>query len=302
MSPRAFRTPTDRVDCDALLRSLSPAAEFKQAPWDWSILAYQKARRSQGPDLHSLRETYYDLLDKLLDVAPGGFPPLVSLRQVWMGLHREHGIQPKPDIQSLHTWANESADRCRLMMRHLVEIKRSGSSWMKVGLGPLLAKIQLPERDDTCDRPPTKARKLTKTVSAASSNSVVVCATNCQCPQCRKAEDIADSDDSLDSVSAEARGSMDLAPARPGAVARMLAKPRVEPRVGAPFKVVLRHKPETRKGGYILMHGKHLHALTCNDNPDARDVLKTMASHLNDECADISREEAKSILQNWDVE
>ena len=161
MSPWAFRTPNDRVDCDALLRLLSPAAELKQAPWDWSILACQKARRSQGPDLHSLRETYYDLLDKLLDVAPGGFPPLVSLRQVWMELHREHGIQPKSDIQSLHAWANESADRCRLMMRHLVEIKRSDSSWMKVGLGPLLAKIQLPERDDTCDRPPTKARKLT---------------------------------------------------------------------------------------------------------------------------------------------
>ena len=213
-----------------------------------------------------------------------------------------HDIKPHDDMQSLHSWASASADRCRLMLRHLVEIKRSDSSWMKVGLCTLLDKIKIPVEEERCDtaggQPPMKKRALAKTLSRASSDSLQICGMSCQCPECRVAEKIGASDD--DSVSAEAKGSTDIVPARPGAVAKMLAKPPKAHRRG-PCKAVLRHTPENRRGGYILMHGKFLFGMTCKENPDAQEMLQDMAKHLND-VGESDREQAKDILKYWGCE
>ena len=184
--------------------------------WDWGIAHYAKLRRSQGPD-HAGLLRYSELLAVLVPWAPSCLPSQVVLRGIWLALQTESQIQ---DDQSLccEDWADRSASRLKLMMKHLKDISTSGSKHLCVGLEEILSKVVVPERPDT-SHPPTRA--LHRHISTASSDSCRVCSMVCNCPACRKPVLCDDSEDSCD---LHAASSTDHVPCGRGEVAAILRR------------------------------------------------------------------------------
>ena len=115
------RSENDDVDCQLLFEELAECAQLRDCGWDWSLIAYSKSRRGQGPDLEGLQK-YAKILCIILRHAPRGLPPLVSLRQVWSLLDQEHAIKPHDGV-SRATWADDVGNRIRVMLKHLADVK-----------------------------------------------------------------------------------------------------------------------------------------------------------------------------------
>ena len=257
---RALRivcTSNDVVDCEALAQALEPMTKLCKVGFDWNIMAYGKHRRSQGSDLQGL-QTYKPLTKMLATFAPKSFPPLVTLRSVCCELDRKHNLKPQ-DGQSQEVWASGCADRLRFMMKHLVDIKKSSSSWLKIGLEDVLAlldteepsKLLLPSSRPPWPPQPRPSRMLRLSKSDASSCSVQVCGIVCNCPECVLAMEILSETDSIDVEAA----STSVVPPRPGAVAKIVAL-RKRPAAAADprghWKIVRRATPPVRAEAYLF--------------------------------------------------
>ena len=79
MAPRVRRTPNDRVDCDALLKLLTPAALLKTAPWDWGHFVLPEISAQPGARLGQPE----DNLPRSLGEVAGG-------RSLWFPTTDEH--------------------------------------------------------------------------------------------------------------------------------------------------------------------------------------------------------------------
>ena len=114
---------------------LSPYAALKVPPFsDWECSLYAKSRRVQGPDRAGL-ETYHTLIKSVLLVCPSGRPSHVRLRETWLFLNKKHAIMHR-DLLGLGkdptSWADEVADRLKLMLRHVLDLAQSRSSFVTI--------------------------------------------------------------------------------------------------------------------------------------------------------------------------
>jgi hypothetical protein len=184
------RTSNDIFCPVALFEALKVFAMLKKLAWDWEFLNYAKSRRSQGPDREGL-EYYFEVLQAVLKFAPGAFPSLALLRLTWAQLHDNFDVmadevKAKYKKSGVQAWATDAGDKMRIMCSHLVDLKKSGSTFLSPKLQALVALIKLPSEVEL--EPPgeiqvpksTPARILRREAS----ESVEIIRISCQCEEC----------------------------------------------------------------------------------------------------------------------
>ena len=244
------RAPTDRFDGRALHDALVPFARVKTPGFDWEVNSYLKTKRSQAPDREGLQRSA-PLLEVTLAFCPHGYPKHGLLRDVLAGLDVSYNIRSPqvPTFKSRSDWANDAADAIRLATKHVVDLKKSGTTYLPPTLQSLVSKItvdetatfapripfswaELPVAPATSDPLPlpmpqaSRARQLRAQDSCASSAApVVFCSAACKCPECRVSQPMpADSPRSATSMLAQA--SNPVSAARGGQKKRALGQPR----------------------------------------------------------------------------
>ena len=128
---RRARSGNETFDVTRLASLLEPLARDKSPPCDFELSGYGKTRRSQGPDREGL-QFYAPLLMAILTVAPTGYPSLVLLRETWLELQRKFQIMgPGTHVhRDPSEWATIAADRIRLCLKHVVDLKKSATTFM----------------------------------------------------------------------------------------------------------------------------------------------------------------------------
>ena len=185
---------------------LEPYAKLKVAPFaDWECSLYAKSRRGQGPDRQGL-ETYHLLLKCILN-CPSARPSHVRLREAWLYLHKKHSIMHK-ELQLMSkdpvAWADEVADRLKVMLRHLLDLVDSTSTFVTPPVRELMSMVDdsappptsAASSDPVLALPPPTPSMLALTdddkpmasqcSAASSSDDVIFCGMTCNCPQCKK--------------------------------------------------------------------------------------------------------------------
>ena len=142
-------TPTKRRTCkdfsvNELCELLTPQAKLKAPDWgDWEMAKYTKTRRGQTADRAGL-EVYQSLLKFILIACPSGRPSHVRLREVWLYLNNNFKIM-NPDLQKIAkdvvSWSDEAVDRIKIMLRHLQDLRDSGSTFISPGIQELVSMI-----------------------------------------------------------------------------------------------------------------------------------------------------------------
>lgn len=131
MAPKKPRSANDFFNVAELCEKLAVLARLKFPGFDWEMEAYCKSRRGQGPDREGLAQ-YFQILKAVLEVAPTGLPGHMRLREVWLWLEKEYKVMA-PDVRSrgkaVPIWASECADKVRIMLSHLDDLRDSGSSY-----------------------------------------------------------------------------------------------------------------------------------------------------------------------------
>ena len=215
---RSPRSGTDKFSVTDMVEALTPLANMKKCPIDWELGRYTKTKRSQGPDRDGLC-FYSPLLSQILRFAPGCYPSVVLLREVFLILDNDMGIMSaelRAANKNRNDWAAESADAVRRALKHLLEIKRSQTPFLvpmlkalvdRVHAFPILGGAEAVLVDSEKDVapvpqapqlvpdlpppvvPPPAPRVLQSSVSDVSSGSVEICAAICGCATCKASRD-----------------------------------------------------------------------------------------------------------------
>ena len=257
------RSSNDEFDVSLLCAELAPYASVKDLQWDWEFSQYARRKRTQAPDRLGL-EKYQEFLKTVLRVAPGGLPSLRRLRDVFMYLDQHHCIMAA-DLRELDkdpkVWANDCGDRVRMMLRHIRNLKLSGSTFLSAGVKELVDMLQLPsapveEPAPVAEQAAVRRRLLKKVSSTA---SVVLGNVTCKCSTCRRT-DIVDVDCETSAL------AMDVSSPVPVKLVEFKAALPPQPARGSPSarvknaKVIKRHKPHHE--AYLLVEGKYWAGLT----------------------------------------
>ena len=310
------RAQTDRFDGTELEEALKAYARIKDNTFDWEMGAYAKTRRSQSPDRAGL-EKYAPLLSTILSFAPGGFPNHGLLRDVLISLDSTYIIRSKdvPATKSRMDWANDVADTIRLATRHIVDLKKSGTSYLPPILRDLVGLVKLDADPDmhappipiswqmpepAAALPPPPRRLAAKTSNASIASSVIFCGVRCRCPLCTPAEDIDSSQGSATSMAAaqaepvvasrggqkrlarEMRGN-DAEPVMQKPAGLIYKKPaaaNLSKKPANAFKVVHRKSPEARAEAYIMHNNKFLTGMTRAKSESYHTAVLQVAAEL----------------------
>ena len=204
---------TSHFEPRSLIELWVPSAQLKNPGWRWDGTDYVCSSRSSYGDDQLLMK-HKPALHPLLVVAPTGFPSHADVRSVLMWLDTHHRALA---CDSSQTWriATESADRWRIMRRHIYNRKKDNID------GPaeileLVNMIRLPtEEPPSATRSPRFRREgSTDSCSLAEDSTAVVAALTvedvsrmmpdfddaatddgddvtitaafCNCPECRK--------------------------------------------------------------------------------------------------------------------
>ena len=199
--------------------ALAAFARRKDCPWDWEMGEYSKTKRSQGPDRDGLVR-YAGLLKVVIQFDPYCFPSHVLLREVWSNLDAAWSIKCpllKASGKSTFDWSIECADVVRRACKHVVEIKRSKTTFLPAALKELvdLAKDQLSEQPVSVAPAPRSAvlapppqpivappavlapppapvvpRRVLRPQASDASSVAMVCAAYCRCVLCKPDPDL----------------------------------------------------------------------------------------------------------------
>ena len=332
MAP-AQRAVNDRFEVSEMVDALRQFARLKDCPFDWELASYSKTKRSQGPDREGL-VFYAPLLREILRFAPGCFPNFSLLREVFIMLDEEYKVMDvglvsarKPRLD----WASEAADAVRRAMKHLLEIKRSKTTFLAPVLIELIGLVEdgagRKHVVSDSDGVQPKARALAPQRSDASSvPSVQFCGAFCKCSDCQPEPTTWDvssaspasppgasspkstcsltslaAKQNKDSVSSARGGQKRGAEAAKGAIGddrrsesvakRPAAKTMKRPAQTGSYRVVNRATPVERKEAYIMHEGKFVVSLTCKMSPMYASIIEQVRAEL--ESGAPLREQAK---------
>ena len=305
---RSQRSGNDGVHVGSLASDLAVFARDKECAFDFEFKRYGKHRRSQGPDREGLL-FYKDILSVLLRHAPNGRPSLVALRECWLYLQRQYSVRAADDPPTtqlnMFDWANQCSDRARVALKHISDLKESGSSWLPPDLADLVAMV-----NSECDS--QLVRQLTQ---KDSDSSVIVRSVACRCPDCYQPTRIALQDEEAASsqTSVDAQQLTHSVPCGSGAVGKALkllkrpaageptnidvvARPAADAPTYIDVKIVQRRKPF--KEAYILKDGSYL--VGCSEKKHKRfhEAIDYVAAKLR-AGDDMSKQEARHALGAW---
>ena len=204
MPAKKPRTSNDVFCTYALYAALEAFAKLKTLSWDWEGGEYAKSRRSQGADREGL-EAYFELLKAILTLAPGGFPSLMLLKVVWSRLQAEHTIMAEEvkkkykRASGLDEWATDACNKIRIMCSHVVDLKKSRTSFLSPKLEELVALVKLSSHTSSAGDSEAPAASIPATQVAAKASgankrklrgegsdasSVIITSMECRCPAC----------------------------------------------------------------------------------------------------------------------
>ena len=125
---RRGRTLVDKFDSLELAKQWL-ALSTGSVAWRWDGSCYPKTKRSQGPAVEALR-LHAAPLPVLANLAPGGYPSFLHLRSAFTEMDKHVRLFTDDHVTGTvrSSRLDEIAVRWKLMMRHLVVLKRSGLS------------------------------------------------------------------------------------------------------------------------------------------------------------------------------
>ena len=293
------RALTDRFDGTELEEALKAYARIKDNTIDWEMGAYTKTRRSQSPDRAGL-EKYAPHPAHTHQLR--GHPNHTMLRGVIISLDSKFTIRSQgvPTTKSRMYWANDVADTIRLATRHIVDLKKSGTSYLPPILRDLVGLVKLDADPDmhappipiswqmpepAAALPPPPRRLAAQTSNASIASSVICCGVRCRCPLCTPAEEIDSSQGSATSMAAAQAEPVVASRGGQKRLAREMRGDDAEPVMHKPagfiykkpaaanlskkpgpssnaFKVVHRQSPAARAEAYIMHNNKFLTGMT----------------------------------------
>ena len=303
------RSSTDRFDGAALLADLEPYARDKLCSWDWELTSYSKTRRSQAPDRAGM-VAHRELLSCILRHSPAGFPNFTLLRDCWLELNKRFEIRSKGVLASKQDieWASDAADAIRLMCKHVVDLRRSGTQFVSSEISALIELIgangdqleaPLPLPAPSAAPPAPERRTLAPQNSDA---SVIVCAIACNCPLCRVPVDVEMSQQSATSSTSRAALAATPVPATRGGQKRAALEVRSEdeqavqkkpsqkkqtvkkPAAALDYRVIHRATPSSTRPceAYILgPSSKFVCSLSAKRSPNYLQLINIVANDLN---------------------
>ena len=125
MRGRAPRPITMRFESSHLVEKLDPLAQKRRQRFCWTGASYESCSRSLAPNLPSL-DKHTEVLKPIVEIAPSGFPSHPNLSGCLVALHWRHAIfEGVVQGSRVHTIAAQSADRWRIMARHLYDLKKA---------------------------------------------------------------------------------------------------------------------------------------------------------------------------------
>lgn len=312
---RRWRQGNDAaVNVSALADDLSSFARDKQCPFDFDLLSYAKHKRSQAADREGLIK-YKPLLATILKHAPGGRPSLVALRECWQYLERTYSIRKdNPGINNLGItdWANQAADRIRVALKHVMDLKESQSPWMAPDLKELTELLQpstgsassLASGSASSLAPPSPASPTPRTLRKEDSlDSVIFCSACCKCPDCYTAPvlPVPSSPEDLSQTSMDASAMTEAPPCGNGAAARAVQSKAKAKKIAASkfegIKVVTRKKPG-KEGAYILKNKVYVVSCPLSRCKRFKEAIEAVAELLKKNPC-MSKEAAKDALASW---
>ena len=290
---RKTRSGSDRFDVARLVALLDPVAALKQQPCDWEFALYAKPRRAQAPDRAGM-VTYLPILRHLVSVAPRCLPAHTLLRHTWLELNSQHKIR---DVshgrkQSDHDWADECAGAGRVVMKHIMDLAKSGTKFLVPELRELVAAVQVSDEHPPVVEPPRRALRKNDSIGS----DAVVCSIDCQCLACRKAVFV--DDDATSAASSDVADTPVIPPPGRGAVAvavhrekeegiaKRPAKPFKRPAAAChteveatqDFRIVRRTKPHGET--YLMMNGRYLCTCSQRMSSDYDDIIVHLRGEL----------------------
>jgi len=305
MAPRARN---DVFDTQALQEALSEWARRKDCPFDWEFSMYSKKRRSQGPDREGIL-FYKPLVMVVVQFAPTCQPGHVQLRELWLNLLKKYKIM-SPELSAQHKdvdqWASEAGDKLRLMLKHILAIKKA-PRFVSGDLQEILDMVRDPATSSSsASAPPDQLvplpqpsvgppRALRAQVSNASSASVKFCAAYCKCPDCytpplvdleesssgASLDPSSDSDASSVAVIEEQAGD-GVAAADPPAPKRPRTLKRPSAHSGGGVQVVYRKNPLHKRCAYILKDGKYWVGLSAKQHANYGPLIELIAKEVRE--------------------
>jgi hypothetical protein len=321
---RKSGTTADTFDVDFMVEQLVPYARLKDCPFDWELSNYAKSRRTQGADRDGLA-FYHILLCIVLTLAPLGYPALGLLKIVWSELQKKFNIMSKELTAvydgKLDSWSSLCCERVRLACRHVVDLKRSKTTWVGKEVKSLLDLVRLRDAPSPAI-PPATRRPLAKIPSSpsASSSAVICCSFNCKCDDCKPSPSVVscnshDEASESDSISRVALANTEFVPAqrggqkraasavdevdkedaeplkKPAAAKKRPAKAKPKKNLAAldkllDVKIVMRNNPLDKRESYIMLNGKFL--LSCSEkaSPAYKTIMEKLAEEIrNGTCA-----------------
>ena len=163
------RVKNIRFDIEHGVELLADLAEKNSVSFDWDGSAYPKTKRTQGPSQEGL-VVHAPVLLHLLTLAPNGYPCPYRLRDLLCKLHIKFtifGDNHFLDCNPLMKTAMAAADRWRIMCKHCLMLKLSGTTILFDDLTRILSLIHavLPLGEAVLPEPAATAFQLKESVS-----------------------------------------------------------------------------------------------------------------------------------------
>jgi hypothetical protein len=196
MSGRMKGSTCDIFEPESLIADLKPYAAVKNCAFDFELAQYAKTRRSQAADREGLA-FYKVLLAIILSHCPHGYPSLLHLKLVWKTLQDKFHVMSKELFPIYHdkidAWTSLCCEKVRLACRHVVDLKRSQTTFVSSELQSLMDLVVVRSRNEP---PSTIARARSLKISIATpepssdESALICCGFSCKCDDCKPTADV----------------------------------------------------------------------------------------------------------------
>jgi hypothetical protein len=337
MAGRAKGTVTDGFDPEAMIHDLGKFAKVKDCAFDFELCNYAKTRRSQAADREGL--AYYStLLTIILAHAPHGYPSLLHLKIVWKVLQDKFQVMSKELFPIYNTkldaWSSLCCEKVRLACRHVVDLKRSQTTFVSREVQSLMDLVVLRHPALPHVSSPIATARSSSSIAPPSPNStesdLICCGFTCQCVDCKPTPDITtvqgSSTDGESETSLAAHTNCEHVPANRGGQKRaaeqtVVSELRANPprkkvgkqpaaerqdqqpaaeqsaeQVGPHLKIVSRNKPENKRESYIMKDGRFLIACKESSCASCKAVISTLVKEMKEGSLDADKDKCKTRL------
>ena len=146
LAAKRKRAVTIQPDHKDVVTELGLLAKKRSTRFLWDATDYTKSRGSTGDQEHLERVCMVLLV--LVKHARNGYPCHKGLRAILIALDIQYNMFDLADVSKRFSTANHAADTWRCMLRHCIELKRSGRTITHEGLSSVIDAL-VDDHDDT---------------------------------------------------------------------------------------------------------------------------------------------------------